>query len=206
MIGWAGRTVAQLAFLDSRIISTDSPAYAAEGERCGLEAPFLRPHELSTDTAGAVETMQHALKAVEGLRGQRFDIVVIVEPTSPLRLPADIEKTVRRLIRAGADSAVSVSPLPAKSHPQKVLRVADGKLTFYLEAGRAVANRQSLEQLYWRNGVCYALTRACLVEQGAILGRNCVAEITDHPVVNIDEPWELDWAEFLLDRGLFKLG
>lgn len=205
LIGWAGRTLGQLQFIDRRIISTDSPEYAREGERYGLEAPFLRPPRLSTDTAGAVETIQHALTMMETLTNQSFDIVLIIEPTSPLRLPLDIEKAVRRLISSGVDCVVTVSPLSSKSHPLKVLKVTEGRLDFYLEAGRTIKDRQSLDQLYWRNGVCYALTRTCLMDQAAVFVERCVPEIVDHPVVNIDEPWELEWAEFLLARRAFAL-
>ena len=202
LIGWAGRTLAEVACIDRRVLSTDSPAYAEEGKRFGLEVPFLRPAELSTDTATAVDTVRHALAETERAMAMRFDLILIVEPSSPLRLPSDIERAIERLVRSGADSVVSVSPLSSKSHPRKAFRVApDGGLTFYEEAGRSVTARQSLEPLYWRNGVCYALTRACVLEQGTIFGRRCVADATPHPVVNIDEPVELSWAEFLLQRG-----
>jgi len=199
LIGWAGRTLAAVPFVDRRVVSTDAAEYAEEGRRHGLDAPFLRPPELSTDQAGAVETIRHALLAVEAIDARRYDIVLIVEPTSPLRQPADIEATVRTLLESGADSAVTVSPLPAKAHPSKVLvKEADGTLDFFLPEGRDVVARQSLSALYWRNGVCYALTRACLVDQNAIFGKRTVAHVIDRQVVNIDEPWELDWAEFLL--------
>jgi CMP-N-acetylneuraminic acid synthetase len=198
LIGWAGKTLGQLPFIDVKVISTDSADYATEGRRYGLEAPFLRPPALSTDEAGAVETVQHTLTTLEALNRQVFDVILIIEPTSPLRLPCDIETTVRQLIALGADSAVTVSPLPEKAHPLKALKVANGRLEFYLEAGRNVKGRQSLESLYCRNGACYALTRSCLMEQAAIIGRNCVPVIIDRRIVNIDEPWELEWAEHLL--------
>jgi CMP-N-acetylneuraminic acid synthetase len=83
LIGWAGRTLARVPFLDARLISTDSAEYAEEGRRHGLDAPFLRPPELSYDTAGAVETLQHALRASEAHYGTTFDVVLIVE-TRPL--------------------------------------------------------------------------------------------------------------------------
>lgn len=205
LIGWAGRTLARVSIVDHRVISTDSAEYAAEGKRHGLEAPFLRPPELSGDSAGAVETLQHALAELEAREGRTFDIVLIVEPTSPFRLPSDIESTLRVLVRTGADSVVTVSPLPTKSHPQKVHTVVDGRLGFYDEGGRRIVARQQLQELYYRNGVCYALTRSCLMEQGTVFGARCYAEITAHPVINIDEPWELEWAEFQLSRGAFRL-
>lgn len=200
LIGWAGRVLEPLTWIDRRLISTDSPVYAQEGARYGLEAPFLRPAHLSTDEAGAVETVQHAVTSVEAATGERFNLIVVVEPTSPLRLPDDVEQTVQRLVASGADSAVTVSPLPSKAHPLKVLRLTGEQLAFYLDGGRAVVGRQHLEPLYWRNGVCYALTRSCLLEQATFFGRRCVAVPIAHLVVNIDEPWELEWAQCALDR------
>jgi CMP-N,N'-diacetyllegionaminic acid synthase len=205
LIGLAGRTLSHLNFVDLRIISTDSAEYAREGERHGLEAPFLRPPHLSSDSAGVVETLQHALTSMETSTGQKFDIVLIIEPTSPLRVPQDIEAAARRLVDSQADSVVTVSPLSTKCHPLKVLKIVNDNLTFYLGEGRSIVRRQELETLYWRNGVCYALTRACLMDQALIFGTKCIAEITQHPVVNIDEAWELDWAEFLLRRKAVNL-
>ena len=60
--------------------------------------------------------------------------------------------------------------------------------------------------MYFRNGVCYALTRACVTEVGAIFGPRTVGVVIRHPVANIDEPLDLAWAEFLLERGLFAPG
>lgn len=203
LIGWTGKVLSRVPIIDRRVISTDSEVFAAEGERYGLEASFLRPAELSTDSAGAVETMRHAVTEMERLTGHRFDIILIVEPISPLRLPSDIEKTIQRLEATGADSVVCVSPLPPKWHPHKVLDASGGKLAFFDDLGKAVVSRQTLSQLYWRNGVCYALTRACLMEKAVIISDNTVPEHIEHAVVNIDEPWELDWAEFLLEKRLF---
>ena len=201
LIGRAGQTLACLSLLDAKVISTDSPEYAKEGQRYGLEAPFLRPDSLSTDEAGAVETMQHAILESERHYSTRFDIALIIEPTSPLRTPEDIERSIRHLIETGADSVVTVSPLSTKSHPNKLLTVTDGRLGFYGEEGSLVRNRQELQGgLYWRNGLCYALTRACLMEHQAIITENTVPEIVTRPIVNIDDPLDLDWAEFLLQR------
>jgi CMP-N-acetylneuraminic acid synthetase len=205
LIGWAGRTLARLPFVDRRVISTDSPEYAREGEHHGLDAPFLRPAELSGDRAGAVETMQHAVREMEARDATTYDVVLIVEPTSPFRVPDDVERCARRLLEPGVDSAVTVSELPTKAHPHKVLRLDGDNLTFYESAGRAVVARQTLAPLYFRNGVCYALTRRCLMELGAIFGPVCRAEVTRHAVANIDEEWELEWAEWQLSRGVLDI-
>lgn len=198
LIGLTGLTLSKLTWVDAKMLSTDSAAYVEEGRRYGLEAPFLRPAELSTDEATAADVVRHALLEAERHYGGRFDIVLIVEPTSPLRRPADLERAARRLIETGADSVITVSPLSTKFHPLKVFTLEDDRLKLFLEDGARVTQRQQLgPALYWRNGVCYALTRACVLDRRAIVTGKTVAEIIDRQVVNIDDPLDLMWAESL---------
>ena len=198
LIARAGDCLSELPWLDARVISTDSAEYAREAERHGLAAPFLRPPELSTDRASAIDTLLHALKECEAVYAKRFDIVLIIEPTSPFRTPADIESAVTLLNESGADSVVSVSPLDTKGHPAKVLRIDSERVYYYEERGSGVVARQALEPLYWRNGLCYALTRRCLVEQKAIFTRNTAPLVVHRPLVNIDDPIDFAWADFLI--------
>lgn len=204
LIGWAGICLSKLDWIDSKILSTDSAEYANEGVKFGLSAPFLRPKHLSTDTAGAVETITHALLEAEKYYSLHFDIVLIIEPTSPLRTAEDIENAALLLVKAKADSVVCVSELSMKAHPLKVLKVVDDKLMFYDEKGSSITARQSLEGLYWRNGVCYALTRDCLLENKKIFTENSRPLVIKREIVNIDEPIDLEWAEFLIQRGSKK--
>lgn len=201
LIARAGATLGQIPWIDRRVISTDSRLYAEEGRVYGLEAPFLRPAELSTDKAGALETFIHALETCERLDGQRYDLLIVTEPTSPLREPGDIETTVRALLRTGADSAVTVSRLDTKTHPHKIFSIADGRLRYFSAQGAGVTARQSLEPLYSRNGLCYCYRRETLLTKQALITDNTVSVITERPVANVDEPLDLLWAEFLLERA-----
>lgn len=196
LLGWAATTLGAVesAWIDRAIISTDSPEYAAEARRHGLAAPFLRPAELSSDNAGAVETMQHALLDMEQRDACRYDGALIVEPTSPFRLAADLAACVDLLVLEDADSVVAVSPVNPKYHPHKILKLEQGSLGFYDPAGATVKARQSLAPLYCRNGVCYALTRACLMEQAAIFTPRTRPYVVDRLVFNIDDPLELELA------------
>lgn len=206
LIGRAGDTLAACPWIDARVLSTDSADYADEGRRHGLDAPFLRPPELSGDAAGAVETLQHALTSSEAHYGTTFDVVLIVEPTSPLRTVDDLEGCARLLVESQADSVVAVSPLESKSHPRKILVMREGRLGFFTADGGAVTGRQQLEEgYYYRNGICYALTRGCLMERGAIFTESTLPYVVDRPVVNIDHPLELRWAELLLGGGAAPL-
>lgn len=201
LIGRAGQCLGALPWLDRAVISTDDAGYAAEGERFGLSAPALRPAELASDAAGAVETVTHALQVAEDAFGERYDVVLIVEPTSPLRRPEDIEACVELLVDTGADSTLTVSMLSKKYNPRKVFALrSDGVVRFYEADGAAVVNRQELGDLYWRNGACYALTRACLLERRRVITDDSRAVVIGRELVNIDEPIELEWARFLLAR------
>lgn len=183
----------ECSWIDRRIISTDSSLYADEGVRNGLEAPFLRPAELSDDRAGAVETITHAVAEAERRYKAHFDIVLILEPTSPLRRPEDIVGTVELLLSTGADSVVSVSPVDSKFHPDKLLAVGPaGELSFYSRQGAGIHYRQALNTLYYRNGACYAVKVSALREKRAIITDNSRAFIIDRFMMNIDAPGELD--------------
>lgn len=201
LIARAGTTLGQISWIDRRVISTDSRRYAEEGRPYGLEAPFMRPPELSTDTAGALETFVHTLESCERLDGHRYDLLIVTEPTSPLREPSDIEATVQALLSTGADSAATVSRLDTKAHPHKIFSIVDGRLRYFSAKGAGVTARQGLEPLYSRNGLCYCYRRETLLTKRALITDNTVSVITERPVANVDEPLDLLWAEFLLERA-----
>ena len=205
LIAHAGDCLSQLKWVDYRLLSTDSPLYAEEGLKHGLQAPFLRPPELSNDTASAVETIAHALIETELISGKYFDIIIIAEPTSPLRRPCDLEEATSQLVESRADSVVSVSKLDSKFHPSKILRVTDDNyLEFNQADGPSVTYRQTLSHYYYRNGACYILTRKCLLELRAIITENTKAFIIEREIVNIDELPELELAEFLARKEIQK--
>ncbi len=208
LIGWAAAVLgsSECRWIDRATISTDSPAYAEEAKRHGLEAPFLRPAALSQDSTGAVETLQHALAESEKCYRQKFDVVLIIEPTCPFRLPEDLIACVDLLANEGADSVVSVNRADTKFHPHKLLKIEEARLVFYAGAGAGVKQRQSLSPVYYRNGACYALTRQCLLEHGAIFTANTRAHVVNRILLNIDEPEELELARYYAEVRKLPMG
>jgi CMP-N,N'-diacetyllegionaminic acid synthase len=190
-----------LDWLDAAVISTDDPEMAEEGRRYGLDVPFMRPAELAGDKSLGIDVWRHAWLASEEHYGKRFDISVKLEPTSPLRRPEDVERTVRKLIDGGHPAAATVSPTPAHYSPHKTLTVSDdGIIGFYLADGAAFSLRQGIPQYYHRNGICYAAVRAHVVDRRMIIDQDAAAVIIERPVVNIDEALELELAAWLLER------
>jgi CMP-N-acetylneuraminic acid synthetase len=201
LVGRAARLAASLGWIDRAVLSTDDAAIAAEGLRHGIAVPFMRPPELASDTAASADMWRHAWLAAEAHYAMRFDVSLLLEPTSPLRGGADLAATMTALVDGGHRTAATVSPTPAHFTPHKTLTVdAANRLGFYRADGAAYATRQRIPAYFHRNGLCYAATRAALVDAGEIIGDDCAAVVIERPVVNIDDAFELELAEWLLER------
>ena len=196
LIAHCASTVAQLDWIDRAVISTDDEAMAVEGERYGLEAPFRRPAELASDDATAADAWRHAWLASEAAFGGRFELGLWLQPTTPLRDPADVERTLQTLVEGGFDSAATLSPIPAHLRPERAMTLGEsGELGFYCKDGRAHANRQTIPETWYRNGVCYAAVRETVVERGNVIGEKPAGVALAAPVVSIDDPADLDLAQ-----------
>ena len=94
----SGHVVAKCNFIDRAVVSTDNAEIARVAVEAGLAAPFLRPDSLSGDRIGDWDVLVHALNSMEALDGTRYDIVVMLQPTSPSRTPQHVRNTVTRLV------------------------------------------------------------------------------------------------------------
>ncbi len=200
LIGWAAQTCGELPWLGGALLSTDDEEMAAEGRRHGLAVPGLRPAEFATDAAGSLEMWQQAWGAAEEHFGRRFECSVLLQPTTPLRYARDVERCVAQVLDEGHEAAVTVGRVPGHFVPEKLLRLdGEGCVETYLDGART-APRQSYGEYYWRDGACYAVRRRTLMEEGLIIERDCKAVVADEPMINIDDPVELEYCEALAAR------
>ena len=203
LIGHVGRVCAALEWLDQALISTDDEEMAAEARAAGLDAFFLRPPELSHDSANSIDAWRHALRAAEDHYGTEFAFTILLEPTSPLRRPDDVSATLAKVIDEGFRVAATVSPTPGSFTPHKTLtRDGEGSLGYYHEDGALYSIRQKIPDYYHRNGVCYAAARAALLDEKNrnLLEERCFGVVIERPLVNIDVPFDLELAEWLMAR------
>ena len=107
LLAWSILRAREAAAIDTVLVSTDDARIAAVAKEHGAEAPFLRPAELATDQAPTEPVIAHALDWYSA-NGQLFDTVVLLQPTSPLRLPGTIDAAVRQLRDERADSLLGV--------------------------------------------------------------------------------------------------
>jgi CMP-N-acetylneuraminic acid synthetase len=200
LVSLAGHAAREVAEIDRRIVSTDDEEIAQAAALAGLTVPFLRPAELSGDAVGDWLVLTHALQAIEDADETHYDIVVMLQPTSPLRTPGQVSAVIQMLVHFNYDAVWSVSLTDSKAHPFKQLIVSDGLIDYWDERGAAIVARQQLAPVYHRNGVAYAITRQCLLDQKTIKGARTGAYICAGEHVSIDTEWDLAMAELLMKR------
>lgn len=203
LVTWAGRIVSQLPWVDRAVVSTDHKEIALVAQAAGLDAPFFRPEHLSGDRVSDWDVLSHSLLACEQIDETLYDVIVMLQPTSPGRLPDDVTMTVMALIQGGYDSVWTVSPTNLRHHPLKQLTFEDNRLNYFDPRGANMIARQQLEPVYHRNGVAYAIARECLLEQRSIMGANSSAVVIDRPLANIDTEDDLEEAQILMAQQIW---
>jgi CMP-N-acetylneuraminic acid synthetase len=198
LIAFTGAVVGQLDYVDRAVVSTDHDAIEQAALACGLDVPFRRPRRLAGDRIGDVDVLSHALLEMETQDKRAYDIVLMLQPTSPLRTARHVTRTVNKLVDGGYDAVWTVSPTDSKAHPLKQLVLEDDRLEYYDPRGAAIVARQQLQPLYHRNGAAYAVTRQCLLEQKSIKGQRASAVVIDESLVNIDTELDLAIAAFMI--------
>ncbi len=196
-----GRAIlcAQATGLFHRIfVSTDSPRYAEEAARYGVETPWLRPPELASDTALVADAIRHTIAAF-ARRGETFDTLALLEPSSPLRTPDIVRQVVLAAEQEGWDAAFTVSPVPLAFHARKQFILDDaGAAQFIMADASPNVNRQSLVPTYIRNGLAYAVRVPAFLSTHSIHGTRARAILVDEEVVSIDTEEDLLRAAALL--------
>jgi CMP-N,N'-diacetyllegionaminic acid synthase len=200
LIDYAARVARDSEVVDRAVLSTDSEEIAAEGRRAGLDVPFLRPAALARDDTPMKPVIEHALVSLAG-EGFGPEIVLLLQPTSPLRTPDHLRDAVRLLRASNADSVVTVVELPRHLSPDYVMKIDDGELKPFLAEGAHVTRRQDARPAYVRDGTVYAFWARTLLEQGTIYGRRCVPLLVDPAdSITIDSPGDWQEAERILRR------
>ena len=152
---------------------------------------------MSGDRISDLQVLTHALLEMERLDNVVYDIIVMLQPTSPLRTVVHVKDTIQMLVDGNWDAVWTVSETDSKNHPLKQLTVENGQLDYYDPAGKQVIARQQLVPVYHRNGVAYAIRRKCLLEQKSISGERTGALVLKENMVSIDTLWDLELAEYI---------
>lgn len=196
LIVWTIDAAAASKYVDRCILSSDDPEIIEVAKKYGCEVPFCRPAEYARDDSPEIDPVLHALGELPG-----FDIVVLLQPTSPLRTAADIDACLELLIETGAASCVSMRE--AADHPYwSFWPRADGRLcSFVSEPSALNTRRQDLPRALCLNGAVYAARIPPLLASRALVGHDTVAyEMPLSRSLDIDNPEDLIEAERALSQ------
>jgi CMP-N-acetylneuraminic acid synthetase len=191
--------------LDRVVVSTDDEEVAEVAAEYGVEV-VMRPVEYATDRAPMHLALRHAVRMLER-EGDRIDIIVALYANVPVRRKGIIDRVVEELVSSGADSIQTYAPY--KTPPQWAYKIDDGKPTHLQGAYVPSYRRQDLTPAYHPDGAVVAVRRDILMESehepwesDAFLGTDRRALVqAPEDTVDVDEPFDLLWAEFLLQRS-----
>ncbi|QGN56646.1 cytidylyltransferase domain-containing protein [Nostocoides sp. HKS02] len=193
------------------VVSTDSEEIAEVARAHGGDVPFLRPAELAADETPMAPVLRHCLETVEALEGQRYDALLLVDPTSPARDPEQIEAAIAQLLASeNLDGVISVSQPTFNPTWVGVKPSAEDAsvLQRYYEVGTGITRRQDAERFLRINGNFYVWRREFVLgleDSWFDEGRHGMVEIPEAQAFAIDYAYEFDLLEALVAQGFVQL-
>ena len=185
LIDYLSQTIKKTKIIDLSIISSDSDKIIKICKKKGLVSLFNRPKNISGDKIGDHKVLKHALFQVEKLTKIKFDIILMLQLTSPLRQSKHLIKAIKKIVDKKFDAIWSVSKVDKKFHPLKQLNIKKNKLSFSSQAGSKIIRRQQLKNTYIRNGAVYAYTRKVILGDN-LLPKNSSYLIIKEKQISID--------------------
>jgi N-acylneuraminate cytidylyltransferase len=205
LIGHAIRLAQLCPELDETVVSTEDAEVAGTARSLGAQV-LERPVALAGDDTAMWPVLQHALAALDPA-GDRFDLLVLLEPTNPLRRPTEVAGAIATLrARPDADGVVTVSE-PSFSPIWQCVVEQDGVLEHLVQEGRRFERRQDVPRVLYING-CVYVWRASFVRSEPshwLNGRTVGYETPEQTAVSIDSPEDFERCRLLIDSGTVTL-
>jgi CMP-N-acetylneuraminic acid synthetase len=198
LLAYAAEAALACGKLDRVVLSTDSEEIAEAGRRLGLEVPFLRPAELARDDTPILPVLEHLL-AQPSVGERAPGALVLLQPTSPLRTARHLEEAIALFESSGADSLVSVQPVPHVFERDSQMEMREGWLTRVAPGDAPILRRQDKPPRFARNGPAIVITSAGNIRAGRLYGPRLAGyRMSELESVDVDGPGDLLLAELLL--------
>lgn len=195
LIAWTIEEAKKSKYIDRIIVSTDDIEIAEVALKYGAEIPFMRPNELASDTALAVDNYIYTIDRISKEEGVNINEFVVLQPTSPLRKYEDIDGAIELFRLKGADSVISYTK---EAHPIAWHKYLDLENRLIDILPNTIANRQDNRVSYHPNGAVYVF-KTDLINRRTYTSENTFAYIMPRSrSVDIDYQEDFDYVEFLL--------
>jgi CMP-N-acetylneuraminic acid synthetase len=186
------------------VLSTDDEEIAEVGRRCGVEVPFVRPGELAGDEASSLSVAKHAVRWMAENQGFSPDVLMLLQPTSPLRRAAHIDGALLQMENTKVDTVVSVVEVPHRFSPFSIMELKQDLLSDFWQATLPFDRyrRQEVPRFYARNGPAILATRVSVVLDSDSFYGDRVGPYLMEPAdsIDIDSAFDLELAACMLQR------
>lgn len=200
LVAWSIASALASRYLDRVVVSTDDRETADIATAWGADVPFVRPPDLAQDASSSVDVALHALQVLP----ERYDLLVLLQPTAPLRLPEDIDDTLARCEAAGQGRCFTVSR--ACKSPYKMYRLSDDGMATPVLAIPPSFRDQDLPAVHASNGAVYVVDVECLRRSRSFVAEPMPAhEMPKDRSVDVDDEIDFLLADLLLRRRLGEL-
>ncbi|MEK5325859.1 acylneuraminate cytidylyltransferase family protein [Aeribacillus sp. FSL M8-0254] len=196
LIAWTIEEAKKSCFLDKIIVSTDDEEIMKVAKKWGAEVPFLRPSELAQDDTPGIAPVLHALEYFLD-----YEYVVVLQPTSPLRLAEDIDNAIYLCEKNKSNFCVSV--MESKIIPEWMFRINNrGVLEPLNSNGEIPYQRQKIKKTYVLNGAVYVGRKEALIKTQSFLTPETIPYIMPSKrSIDIDDIIDFEFCEYILERN-----
>lgn len=195
LIVWIIEAAKKSKYIDRLILSSDDREIIEVARQVNCEVPFVRPKKLAEDTTPTISVLLHALYEIPG-----FDYAVLLQPTSPLTSPEDIDGAITKCIEMGAPSCISVTE-PDKSPYWMFVMGTNDELLPLFDRDYLSKRRQELPRAYVPNGAIYVVDIEWIMRQKKFYHDGTIGYIMPaERSLDIDTELDLAFFQFLLDQ------
>jgi CMP-N,N'-diacetyllegionaminic acid synthase len=187
LISWSIETALKTKYIDEVVVSTDSSEIAELARKAGASIPFIRPEELATDNSTSVDVAIHALSELLALSGTKYDLIVLLEPTSPIRKTTDLETMLEKLVSSTSNFDGIISLGEVREHPIYMKKLNGDRFINLIKDSESTSRRQDNEPIYFPYGIAYIVKCSTLETERTFYPVNCT-----YYIVEPDQCYEID--------------
>lgn len=165
LIAWSVEAGLASQYIDEVLVTTDGEDIASIAKKFGASVPFLRPSELASDTATTFDAVKHAIDFYAQNMHKKFDYIVLLEPTSPLREKDDLDQMLEKLESNDGEYDAIVSLGEVHEHPSIMKKISGNEIGQYNKDLTTTTRRQDNDAAYFPYGVAYIIKRDTLLDE-----------------------------------------
>jgi len=199
LITWTIDAAKKSRYIDEVIVSSDNAEIISCSRDAGAKVPFVRPSNLAQDNSSVIDVIVHAIEHLK-----LFDILILLQATSPFRNTAHIDSALELFLASDADSCVSVCKPHVSPYWMYTLD-ENNRMRELIGGEHSNQQRQALPTVYALNGAIYIIRCSDFIQTRKLVGSSCVPYVMDS-MISIDIDYAVDFylAQTIVDMGLLK--